>query len=276
MDNQQWSKICQRIQATQRLNAGNLSAYLVGLIEGDGWFSISKNGKYLTYEMGIELNIRDIKLLYKIKSWLNVGIIIIRKDKQGKIRSRIFRVRNKKQIKDIIFPIFDLYPILSIKHHDYLFLKKNLLSGTVFSENLETYTRPTETISVDQVDFIRSLDYFAPWLIGFIEAEGCFSVYKAGNHPSNILSFDIAQKNANNLMRAIKKYLGAKQIIYLDKTNCSRLKVSSARSIENIIKFIQKAPCKLQGYKKIQYLLWLKEARKTPRYNTKFTIPEKY
>lgn len=42
-------------------------AYLVGLFEGDGFFSISKNGKYLTYEVGIELSIRDVQLISKIK-----------------------------------------------------------------------------------------------------------------------------------------------------------------------------------------------------------------
>ena len=55
-------------KAPQRLNARNLYPYLVGLIEGDGWFTTMKNGKYLTYEMGIEMHIRDIQLLYKIKS----------------------------------------------------------------------------------------------------------------------------------------------------------------------------------------------------------------
>jgi len=35
-------------EAIQRLNAGDLVfAYLVGLVEGDGWFSATKNGKYV-------------------------------------------------------------------------------------------------------------------------------------------------------------------------------------------------------------------------------------
>lgn len=67
---------------TQRLNARDLmNIYIIGLLEGDGWFSISKKGKYLTYEIGIELNIRDIKLLYKIKKHLGVGTILIRERK---------------------------------------------------------------------------------------------------------------------------------------------------------------------------------------------------
>ena len=51
-------------EASQRLNAGDLIyAYIVGLYEGNGFFTITKNGKYLTYELGIELPIRDAKLI---------------------------------------------------------------------------------------------------------------------------------------------------------------------------------------------------------------------
>ena len=52
--------------APQRLNAED-KGWLVGLIEGGGWFSITKNGKYCKFEFGLELHIRDIQLLYKIK-----------------------------------------------------------------------------------------------------------------------------------------------------------------------------------------------------------------
>ena len=64
--------------------------------------------------------------------------------------------------------------------------------------------------------------------------------------------------------------------VYLDKTNNFKLKVSSIRQIENIIKFIQKAPIKLMGYKKLQYLLFIKELRKISRYSNKIKIPNKY
>ena len=54
--------------ASQRLHAGDIYyAYLVGLFEGDGFFSITKKGKYLTYELGIELSIKAVQLIYKNK-----------------------------------------------------------------------------------------------------------------------------------------------------------------------------------------------------------------
>lgn len=265
--------------ASQRLNAGDLNiygAYLVGLIEGDGWFTITKNGKYLQYEMGIELHIRDIKLLYKIKSFLNRGIVVIRKDKEGNPFKRIYRIRNKEQLKKIILPIFNKYPMLSIKQKDFLRLRDNLLSGTLYRVDLKSYTRPEEIISLEKRKELSSLPYFGRWLIGFIEREGCFSIYQAANHPSNIASFDISQTRRFNVITAIKIKLNLTQSVFVDKTNNAKLKVSSVRSVENVIKYIKNAPVKLQGYKKVQYLLWLKELRKTSRYSTKFKVPEKY
>ena len=44
-------------------------------------------------------------------------------------------------------------------------------------------------------------------------------------------------------------------MVYRDNTNSFKLKVTSVRSIENVIKFLNKAPVKLLGNKKLQYLL---------------------
>jgi hypothetical protein len=68
-------------------------------------------------------------------------------------------------------------------------------------------------------------------------------------------SFDVSQKNGNIIISAIKKYLSFNPAIFIDKTNCYKLKVSSVRCIENVIKFMQKAPVKLMGQKRLNYLL---------------------
>ena len=39
---------------------------------------------------------------------------------------------------------------------------------------------------------------------------------------------------------------------------------------------MQQAPLKLMGYKKLQYVLWLKSLNNIPRYKNKFNIPDKY
>ena len=45
----------------QRLNAEDL-AWFVGFVEGDGSFSVNKNGNYIKFEFTIKLSIRDIQL----------------------------------------------------------------------------------------------------------------------------------------------------------------------------------------------------------------------
>lgn len=283
--------------AIQRLNAGDLAyPYLVGLIEGDGWFTITKNGKYLKYEFGIEMSIRDIQLLYKLKKLLGVGTIDIRRknkliscakhpkqsglnntiDSEPQVETAIFRIRNKTHLKNIVIPIFDKYPLLSNKKYDYLRFKESLLSDTIYSNDLIKYVRPTGlSINSDIVEYTNT-EYFQAWLIGFIEAEGCFSIYKPTLDSSKVASFEISQTNGHDLIEAIKIYLNLTSKVYLDKTNNSKLKVSSIRQIANVVKFIKKAPIKLMGYKNLQYLLFIKELRKIPRYSDKIKIPNKY
>jgi hypothetical protein len=262
-------------EVPQRLNAGDLKyAQLVGLIEGDGWFSISKKGKYLMYEFGIEVALRDVQLIYKIKNLLGIGTVTFR-NKEGRSNTVILRVRNKLHLISVILPIIDQYPLFSNKQYDYLRFKEALLNGKKYYEELDTnYIRPS--LSLNSVDFIIDASYFPAWLVGFIEAEGSFSVYKPTLDNSKVAGFEISQTDGENLILAIRKYLSLSPNVYRDKTNSFRIKVSSVRSVENIIKFMQIAPVKLIGYKKLQYLLWLKELRQITRYTEKINIPDIY
>ena len=261
-------------EASQRLHAGDLTyAYLVGLFEGDGYFTITKKGKYLTYELGIELSIKDVQLIYKIKKILGIGVVSFRK--RGEIELVALRIRDKDHLIKFIIPIFDKYPMFSNKQYDYLRFKSGLLSGIIYSENLPKYIR--SNVPLNSIEFIINAPYFTAWLVGFIEAEGCFSIYKLNKDKDYLVaSFDIAQKDADILISAVRKHLSFTPAIFLDNTNCSKLKVTSVRSIENVIKFLQNAPVKLLGNKKLQYLLWIKQLRTIPRYAEKFKIPSNY
>lgn len=263
-------------EASQRLHAGDLTyAYIVGLFEGDGFFSITKKGKYLTYELGIELSIRDAKLIYKIKSLLGVGVVSTRKrgDCGFAVEMISLRIRDKNHLKNFILPIFDKYPMFSNKQYDYLRFKNALISNIIYSADLPEYIRSNEPFN--DIKSIISAYYFPAWLVGFIEAEGCFSIYKL-KEDYLIASFDISQTGGEIIILAIREYLSFTTSVYLDKTNCFKLKVTSVRSIENIIKFLNKSPVKLLGYKKLEYLLWIKQLRTIPRYSKKINIPSNY
>lgn len=175
------------------------------------------------------------------------------------------RIRYKNHLKKNIIPIFYKYPMFSNKQYDYLRFKDGLLTSIISWDNLPEYI--TSDVNIHTVESTISINYFSAWLVGFIEAEGCFSVYKLNkNEDYFVASLDLAQKNRQVLIAAIRKYLSFSSTVHMDKTNCYKLKVSSVRSLENVIKFLNNAPVKLLGYKKLQYLLWLKQLRTIPRY----------
>lgn len=83
------------------------------MFEGDGYFTVTKKGIYITYELGIEMSIKDVQLLYKIKSLLGIGVISFRKREDIEMVS--LRIRKKDHLKKFIIPIFDKYPMFSNK-----------------------------------------------------------------------------------------------------------------------------------------------------------------
>jgi LAGLIDADG endonuclease len=144
-------------EASQRLHAEDLTyAYLVGLFEGDGYFSITKKGKYLTYELGFELSIKDVQLIYKIKALLGIGVVSFRK--RNEIEMVTLRIRDKNHLKNFIIPIFDKYPMFSNKQYDYLRFKSYLLSGIIYSKYLSEFTRSSEPLN--SIESILDKSYF--------------------------------------------------------------------------------------------------------------------
>lgn len=94
----------------QRLHTDKLVyAYLVGLIEADGWFCYSKNRAHITFEVGMGLHSRDTKLLYRIKELLGFGNIRPVNKKMG------FVIRKKEHLKQVI-QIFDEYSMFTNKY----------------------------------------------------------------------------------------------------------------------------------------------------------------
>jgi LAGLIDADG endonuclease len=89
---------------------------------------------------------------------LGVGVIKFRKT-EGRSETVTFSVRNKKHLIDIILPIFDKYPMLSLKQYDYLNFKFYLLSGIIYSKDLIIYSRPNNYIK--NIDDLLTVSYFS-------------------------------------------------------------------------------------------------------------------
>ena len=91
-----------------------------------------------------------------------------------------------------------------------------------------------------------------------------------------MVSFDVSQTNGSILMASIIKEFSLSPKVVQDNTNGFKLKVSSVRAVDNVVKYMQQATLKLKGYKNLQFVLWLKELHNIPRYQNKFNIPDKY
>jgi hypothetical protein len=101
-------------KASQRLNAKDIQ-WFVGFSDGDGCLSVYKEKKYANnwrHEYTIGLEIVDIRLLYKIKSFLGCGTV----RKYNNVA--IFRIKKVHHILYILIPIFDKYPLLTEKKRD--------------------------------------------------------------------------------------------------------------------------------------------------------------
>jgi hypothetical protein len=112
----------------QRLNARaniNFEEWLVGFTDGDGSFSITSNDPInpsswqFTFKIG--QSVYNYRLLYYIKKNLNCGSI----SQDGPTMLQ-FRIRDTADLKRVIIPIFDKYPLHTQKLYHYELFKKAL------------------------------------------------------------------------------------------------------------------------------------------------------
>lgn len=217
--------------------------WLIGFVEGDGSFSINWNGKYVKYEFCIELGLRDIQLLHKIKFMLNYyGSIITRK--RGTVELARFKISSKPILKDLIIPIFDEYNMLTSEHYDYVHFRTCLLQNYVYSDTLPAYIRPSIT-PINKVEDILSLPYFDSWLVGFIEAKATFSTFQPSGASNKTALFGVCKTNGLQIITAIKVRLNFKSNPYLDTTGNNHsyvINTTSKHGIQNVISFLKILP----------------------------------
>lgn len=103
-----------------RLNVNLTPDYMVGLVDGEGYFSVSAiidrsagwNCHNVRMVFGIDLNVIDGKILYDIRDWFGCGAISLKKEKREKFSDQLrFQVRDTKSILEIIIPFFQKHPL---------------------------------------------------------------------------------------------------------------------------------------------------------------------
>lgn len=245
--------------------------WLAGFTDGDGSFSVLFNKKKNIWNLTYKLSqsTYNIKLIYYIKKLLQVGHVTIEKKRQ----IVNYRIRDKKQIKEILIPLFDQSPLLTSKFADYLIFKEAciILTNTGISKDEKNtliyqlkrklneykyylkYTNGLDSLYQGLSNNNILINMSDEWLVGFWEAEGSFYITKAGeNYYRHTIS--ITQKLDKKILDTIRDKLKIKsKVKYKPKHDYYYLTTSHSRSLENVKTFFYK---KLKGRKSLEFSIW--------------------
>lgn len=238
-------------------------AFLVGLIDGDGYIQITKTSKgFITMKLVISLHLEDLSSLEYIYSVLKLGKINIYKD----LRSPTCKlVINKTDLQEILFPLL-------------IYNKIYFLTDTRVNQfNLAMYILKKDIKLYDQIVNIKNipvifeipenpLDYtllhfFSHWIVGFTCSEGSFFIKN-----NNDGCFQLKQRIHSNLFEAFKLIFATSRKIETTN-NYNQFGVSSKSDIQKVINFFSFSGLHpLIGLKYIQYVKWLNNLRESSHY----------
>jgi len=261
----------------QRLNVEHPSSswfcqWLVGVTDGDGTFSIDKQKNTWNLVFKISQSSYNLRLLFYIKRMLGVGHVTVEKSSD----MACFRIRDRKQLAKVIFPIFDQFPLLTTKQFYYDRLKKayciledNTLSKLERDQRMEdlllikptadyvspVWTGVTLPMSAKDVERIVT----DPWLVGFIETEGSFYLVVKEKGVRIVHAFGLTQKLDWLVLEAIRIRLGiATKVVHKNKLGFHLLDTTNSRAIINIGAFFKN---KMKGMKAVEFKIWLRSQK---------------
>jgi hypothetical protein len=115
-----WGKLNYSTLPHQRLNVMQPNEewflqWLVGLTDGDGSFSILRQGDKWNLTFKISQNIYNLRVLYYIKKQLGAGSVSVESNRN----MASFRIRDRFTLGSVIIPIYEKYPLLTFKYFNY-------------------------------------------------------------------------------------------------------------------------------------------------------------
>lgn len=258
-------------------------AFLVGLIDGDGYIQITKTTKgYISLKLVICLSLEDISSLEYINSVLKIGKITVYRDRLNPICNYII---NKTDLQEIIFPL--------LVHHRIYFLTDNRraqfdLAMLILKNDIKLYKEIDKFILTPHqasLDLVRDnseiknnlpivfelpstpegyikLSFFKNWLVGFTNAEGSFLI-----KTNNDGCFQLKQRIHHNLFEAFKLLFDTSRNLSIENDKYVQFSVSSKNDIQKVINFFSFSGLHpLIGKKNIQYFKWLNNLENSFRY----------
>ena len=239
-------------------------AFLVGLIDGDGYIQITKTTKgYIEIKLTICLSLEDISSLEYIYSVLKIGKLQIYRDLKNPICKLVI---SKTDLQEVIFPL--------LIHHKIYFLTESRraqfdLCMHILKNDLKLFNQISNYNDVPTIfDLPKtaseylSLPFFTNWLVGFTNAEGSFCIKQ-----NNDACFQLKQRIHVQLFEAFKLLFKTNRNISIEMGKYAQFSVSSKTDIQTVIDFFSFSGLhSLIGLKYIQYLKWITSLQNSYRY----------
>ncbi len=295
--NRQSAGVCEKMKnknnltASQRIHAKDLW-YLLGIIEGNGWFSCYMEKNLLIPEMVIKLEDTDAKLIYWIKKKLGYGQVRLDNYSNNSNSDIILRKDNPKYIRYIVKSNLRLNQIINW-YKEFPPLTQHKIKYIEWIKNcIETNSITPKQKIEDSISKINKInldkEYIKDWIIGFIETKGSFYFTKKRIEDTEILNssldneeiaeFSISVTNEEKLLIEIGKIIGLsiKSQVLISSNKLCVLSAVTLEDIQRIINFICDGKrVKLKGIKKVKFLLWISKLRTLRKYQS-LKIPNKY
>lgn len=209
-------------------------AFLVGLIDGDGYIQVTKTTKgFITIKLVISIHLDDISTLEYIQSVLKLGKISTYKDNRSPTCKLII---NRTDLQEILFPlllyhsIFFLTETRRAQFDLAMFIMKQdkkVYSELPSKQEIPTLFKLPKTAS----DYVN-LAFFKNWIVGFTMSEGSFFI-KSNNDGC----FQLKQRVHIMLFEAFKLVFETNRKIEIEKALYSQFSVSSKADIQKVINF---------------------------------------
>ena len=212
-----------------------IEPYFIGLLEGDGSIQVNQwKQRILQFRIVIKLKYTPLNytLCQRIQAHTQLFNLHVR-------HNYVILVQDDQQKLKKLCQLLDKYPFLSQKMQaDYAFFKYCLQTKPTFSEykflkankqlvpNFHPRKVPAQTL--------LKCAWIHWWIVGFVEAEGCFCVRTNGR-----ISFGIGVKDESILMELIKQFFEMPNKIQ-HKANKMLVVEGSQRSmLQRVVTFFQ-------------------------------------
>ena len=239
-------------------------AFLVGLIDGDGYIQITKTPKgFITIKLIISLHLEDISTLEYVKSILKLGKINTYKDLKSPTCKLVI---NRTELQEVLFPllIYNNIFFLTETRINQFNLAINILKNDIKVFNdipsreiiEDVFKLPEDAYSYTKLHFFKN------WIVGFTCSEGSFFIKSNGDG-----CFQLKQRVHTNLFEAFKLVFNTSRKIDITN-NYSQFSVCSKSDIQTVINFFSfEGLHPILGLKYIQYIKWLSNLQNSTRYN---------